>query len=179
MAKLNWQDEFAREGHRVFFSGQPFAMHCHHYNINLQKTLEDTLGEEGIQLIFRSAEESGFNNFRNLVDQFSYLRTVKSKLEMAATMYQNYGLGVIHLQNIDMGGGRIISPSSHHVTGWLAKHGRRKTPGCHFTRGWVAGVLAVIFDKPKGHYHMDEMHCKMVGDPECVFQVTAHGDRRK
>ncbi len=179
MAKLNWQDEFAREGHRVFFSGQPFAMHCHHYNINLQKTLEDTLGEEGIQLIFRSAEESGFNNFRNLVHQFSYLRTVKSKLEMAAAMYQNYGLGVIHLQNIDMDGGRIISPSSHHVTGWLAKHGRRKTPGCHFTRGWVAGVLAVIFGKPKGHYHMEEMHCKMVGDPECIFQVTTHGDRRK
>ena len=179
MPKLNWQDEFVREGHRVFFSGQPFAMHCHHYNINLQKTLEDTLGEEGIQLIVRSAEESGFNNFRNLVDQFSYLKTIKSKLEIAATMYQNYGLGIIHLQNIDTDGGRIISPSSHHVTGWLAKHGRRKTPGCHFTRGWVAGVLAVIFYKPMGHYHMDELHCKMVGDPECVFQVTVHGNRRK
>jgi len=179
MAKLNWQDEFVREGHRVFFAGQPCAMHCHRYNINLQKTLEDTLGEEGIQLIIRSAEESGYCNFRNLVDQFSYLKSVKSKLEMAATMYQNYGLGVIHLQKIDMSGGRITSPSSHHVTGWLAKHGRRKTPGCHFTRGWVAGVLAVTFDKPMGHYHMDEVHCKMVGAPECVFEVAAHGNRRK
>ena len=147
-------------------------MHCHHYNINLQKTLEDTLGDEGIQLIVRSAEESSFNNFRNLADQLAYLKTVKSKLEMAASMYLNYGLGIIHLQEIDMAGGRITSPSSHHVTGWMAKHGRRTTPGCHFTRGWIAGVLAVIFDKPVGHYQLQETHCKMVGDSECVFLVS-------
>ena len=172
MEKLNWQDELVREGHRVFFSGQPFAMHCHHYNINLQKTLEDTLGEEGVQILIRSAEESGYANFRNLVDQFSYLRTIKSKLEMAAAMYQNYGLGVIHFQKIDIHGGRIISPSSHHVTGWMAKHGRRKTPGCYFARGWIAGVLAVVFEKTMGFYRLDEVHCKMVGDPECVFLVS-------
>lgn len=172
MQKMNWQDELVREGHRVLFSGQPFAMHCHHYNINLQKTLEDTLGKEGVQILFRSAEESGFANFRNLVDQFSYLKTNKSKLEMAATMYQNYGLGVIHLQKIDAEGGRIVSPSSHHVTGWLAKHGRRDTPGCHFARGWVAGILAVIFDKPLGYYSIEETHCKMMGDKQCVLQVS-------
>lgn len=172
MEKLNWQDELVREGHRVFFSGQPFAMHCHHYNINLQKTLEDTLGEEGVRIMLRSAEESGFSNFRNLVDQYSYLKTEKSKLEMAATMYQNYGLGVIHFQHIDHTGGRIVSPSSHHVTGWLAKHGRRKTPGCHFTRGWIAGILAVIFERPLGHYLIEETHCKMKGDRQCVLQVS-------
>ena len=30
-------------------------MHCHHYNINLQKTVEETLGDEGIALLFGEA----------------------------------------------------------------------------------------------------------------------------
>ena len=50
MTAFNWQSELARDGSRVFVAGLPVAMHCHHYNINLQKTLEDTLGDEGIQL---------------------------------------------------------------------------------------------------------------------------------
>ena len=45
---IDWRSDLAREDHRVFISGLPIAMHCHHYNINLQKTLEDTLGEEGV-----------------------------------------------------------------------------------------------------------------------------------
>jgi hypothetical protein len=171
MALLNWQRELAREGHRVFFSGQPFAMHCHHYNINLQKTLEDTLGEQGIHLLFRSAEESSYQSFRNLVDQYPQIKTVKSKLEMAATVFQHYGLGVIHFQKISPSGGRIASPSSHHVTGWLAKHGRRETAGCHFNRGWIAGVLAAIYGQPLGHYLVEEQQCKMMRDPECIFRV--------
>ena len=172
MAILNWEKELSRDGHRVVFSGQPFAMHCHHYNINLQKTLEDTLGDVGQRLLYRSAEESSFHNFQNLVDHYSQIRTKKSKLEMAATMYQNYGLGVLHFQEIGAKGGRIVSPSSHHVTGWLAKHGRRDTPGCHFARGWIAGVLAVIYSKPPGFFGVEEKCCKMMRYPECVFDVA-------
>ncbi len=54
MAIFDWQKELTRKGHSVVLSGQPIAMHCHHYNINLQKTLEDTLGKEGIQLLYES-----------------------------------------------------------------------------------------------------------------------------
>ena len=52
MMLIDWRSDLARDGHRVFISGLPIAMHCHHYNINLHKTLEDTLGEEGVQLLF-------------------------------------------------------------------------------------------------------------------------------
>ena len=54
---INWRSELAREGHRVILSGLPIAMHCHHYNINLQKMLEDTMGEKGVHLLFKAAEE--------------------------------------------------------------------------------------------------------------------------
>jgi predicted hydrocarbon binding protein len=142
--------------------------------MNLQKTLEDTLGEEGVHLLFQSAEESNYLIFRYLVDQYSQIKTAKSKLEMAATLFQYCGLGVIHFQTIDISGGRIISPSSHHVTGWLAKYGRRHTPGCHFTRGWIAGIMAAIYDRSPGDYVVEETTCKMMRAPECVFNITVH-----
>lgn len=171
MALIDWKSELARKGHRVVLAGQPIAMHCHHYNINLQKTLEETLGDEGAHLLYRSVENAVFYSFKPLLEHYKKLKTFKSKLELASILYQNSGLGVIHFQDVKSSGGIIKSPASHHVTGWLAKHGRRDTPGCHFTRGWIAGVLESIFDHPVGYYSVDELECKMMRNHECVFDV--------
>ena len=174
MALIDWKSELVRKGHRVVLAGQPITMHCHHYNINLQKTLEETLGEDGVRLIFSSVESAVFHSFRPLLEHYKKLKTFKSKFEMASILYQNSGLGVIHFQGIKSNGGRINSPASHHVTGWLAKHGRRDTPGCHFTRGWIAGVLESIYDRPIGYYWVDEVECKMMRSYECVFDVKVN-----
>ncbi len=77
MSPLNWQRALGRDGHRVLFSGQPVAMHCHHYNINLQKTLEDTLGDEGVRLIVQSAEETIYSNFFALLKKYEPIKTLK------------------------------------------------------------------------------------------------------
>jgi hypothetical protein len=167
--KINWRSELAREGHRVILSGLPIAMHCHHYNINLHRMMEETLGEEGIALLVNSAEEVSYYGFKALLDQYKRIKTIKSKLELASTIYQNCGMGVIHFVRVNPRGGRIVSPSSHHVTGWLAKLGRRDKPGCHFARGWIAGVLAVIYGRSLGHYVVEEKRCKLTRSPECVF----------
>lgn len=146
-------------------------MHCHHYNINLQKTLEDTLGEEGIRLLFLAVEETNYRGLKSLFDQYKKIKTLKSKLEMVSILYQNCGLGIIHFKKVRPNMAHIESPSSHHVTGWLAKHGRRDTPGCHFARGWIAGALEAIYNRPLGNYVVEETHCKMKRDDVCAFQV--------
>ena len=171
MVSFDWKSELAREGHKVILSGQPVAMHCHHYNINLQKTIEDNLGRDAERLLFQSVEEASYMNFRHLIKQYPQIKTVKSKLEMAAILFQNCGLGVIHFNRIRPGGGCFESPSSHHVTGWLAKHGKRDTPGCHFTRGWTAGALEAIYRRPLGFYAVEEKHCKMMRADVCVFRI--------
>jgi hypothetical protein len=171
MVPFDWKRELDRRDHQVLLAGQPIAIHCHHYNINLQKTLEDTLGEEGIHLIYQSAEEAIYCSLKPLLAQYGEIKTVKSKLEMCAIMYQNCGLGIIHPQTINKNGGFVISSSSHHVTGWLAKHGRRDTPGCHFSRGWLAGALEAACGKPLGTFSVREIKCKMMRDNECVFHV--------
>lgn len=171
MVLFDWKSELAREGHKVILSGQPAAMHCHHYNINLQKTIEDNLGHEGIALLLRAAEEASHKSFQHLLEQYSQIKTLKSQLEMASVVFQNCGMGVIHFEEIRKSGGHVVSPSSHHVTGWLAKHGKRDTPGCHFTRGWIAGALEAIYDQPLGFYGVAEDRCKMMRDEKCVFLI--------
>ncbi len=168
---LDWRKELTRDGSRITLSGLHMAMHCHHYSINLQKMLEDTMGEEGVQLLFKSAEEATYQGSLSLMQQFHSIRTIKSKLELMATLYQNCGLGIIHFQRMNPKGGRVIGISSHHVIGWLAKHGRRETPGCHFTRGWIAGVMEVVFGLSLGTYRVEEEACKIMGDPQCHFIV--------
>lgn len=168
---IDWNKELARKGHRVILSGVPVAMHCHHYNINLHKMLEDTLGDRGALLLFKAAEEAIYTAFRSIMAQYKKIGTMNSKFELASTIYQNCGLGVIHFQKIGPKGGRIISLSSHHVTGWLAKHGSRETPGCHFSRGWIAGVLEAIYGRPTGTYSVVEKECKMMRNETCTFVV--------
>jgi hypothetical protein len=169
---INWPEKLARKGHEIFLSGLPIALHCHHYNMNLQKTLEASLGSEGGLLIYQAAEESSYASLTSFLRSHPRINTIKSKLELASTSYQYCGLGIIILTEIGPRGGRIVSPHSHHVTGWLAKFGKRENPGCFFTRGWIGGALAVIYNKPIGYYLVKEKECKMTLARECVFEVT-------
>ncbi|MDO8971678.1 MAG: hypothetical protein Q7U74_13380 [Saprospiraceae bacterium] len=177
---IDWQDKLKRIGNRVALFDIPIAMHCHHYNINLQKMHEDILGLDGIRLIFSAAEESTHSAFKIVLAEYPMIRSDKSKFELASSIYQHCGLGVISFQDAGPSGGKVVSPSSHHVTGWLAKHGLRKTPGCHFARGWIAGALEAIYDLPTGYFSVAEMACKMMRDPVCEFEVQLkrgqHGD---
>ncbi|MHA2500191.1 MAG: hypothetical protein ACXAEL_11545 [Candidatus Hodarchaeales archaeon] len=168
------RNELSRKDDRVTLIGVPIAIHCHHYNIGLQKALEDTLGKEGVQLLFRVAEEESYLSFQSFFRQYGQIKTIKSKLEFARAIFQNSGLGIIHFKRVRPNGGRIVSPFSHHVTAWLAKYAARKTSGCHFSRGWIAGVLEVIYDRPLGYYDVKEKSCKMKRDDDCIFLVKEH-----
>lgn len=171
MALNEWQKDLKRKGSKVVLLGLPIAMHCHHYNINLQSMLESALGEAGIELMVRAAEEASLLMFQKYFTRYNKIKTLKSKLELACTVYQNCGLGIIHFVKVTENGGEAISPASHHVTGWLAKHGKRDTPGCHFTRGWIAGLFNVLFQKPLGFYKVTEKSCKTMRKDACIFEI--------
>jgi hypothetical protein len=59
---INWPEKFARKGHEIFLSGLPIALHCHHYNMNLQK------------------EESSYVGFTSFLRHHPKISTIKSKL---------------------------------------------------------------------------------------------------
>ncbi len=171
MTFIDWATDLSRKGSTVSLSGVPVAMHCHHYNINLQNMLETTLGPDGVDLMYKSAEESAYLMLREYFRHYPRLRSRKSKIEVACSIYQNCGLGILYFVTLNEKGGKALSRSSHHVTGWLAKHGRRDTPGCHFTRGWIAGFCAMLYGRPLGTYNVTEHTCKMMRDEICTFEI--------
>lgn len=171
MQDIDWKSNLTRHGERIVIYGMPMALHCHHYNINLHKMLEDKLGDKGIQLLFYSAEESAFIGLRHVFNIYNQIKSAEYKLKIAAKIFQNSGLGILEFEEIGAEGGKAFSPSNHHVTGWLAKHGRRKTPGCHFIRGYIAGILEAVYSLPLGHYVVEETQCKMVEEGKCVFFI--------
>lgn len=165
------RNELSRDHNRVTLIGLPIALHCHHYNIGLQKALEDTLEEDGIELLFKASEKISYLSFQSFFNKHKQIRTIKSKLEFAGTIFQNCGLGTIYFRQVRPKRARVVSPFSHHVTAWLSKYAARKTPGCHFSRGWIAGVLEAIYNHPLGYYDVKEKSCKMKRDHQCVFLV--------
>lgn len=171
MQDIQWKANLTRHGERILIYGMPMALHCHHYNINLHKMLEEKLGDEGIELIFRSAEEAGFIGLSNVYNIFNQIKSSEYKLKIASTIFKNSGLGILEFTQIGPEGGEVISCSNHHVTGWLAKHGRRTTPGCHFIRGYIAGMLEAVYNLPLGHFIVKEKQCKMVQNEQCIFFV--------
>lgn len=158
---IDWPEKFARKDHELFLSGLPIALHCHHYNMNLQKTLETSLGSEGTLLLYKAAEESSNAGFTSFLKHHPKIVTAKSKLELASTSYQYCGLGIINFTKIGPEGGTVTSPHSHHVTGWLAKFGKRQNAGCFFTRGWIGSVLAAIYNQNIGYFSVNELEYKM------------------
>jgi hypothetical protein len=176
MVGINWKSELEREGHRVVLSGEPIAINSHYYNIYFQKMLEDNFAAEGAKIIYQAAEKASYTGFLSFIKQYRRLKTAKYKHEIAILIFRNCGLGVIHFQDINEQGGRIVTPVNHYAIGWLTIYGKRETCGCHFVRGWIAGVLEVIYNQPLGTYLVGEAECKMRGAKQCVFQISKGED---
>ena len=64
------------------------------------------------------------------------------------------------------------------LAGW-PNSAKGKLLAVFFSRGWIAGALAVIYDKHIGYYRVDELECKMALAQECVFEVTKSSVKTK
>lgn len=165
-----------RSGEAMLF-GQPMVFHCHHYNVVLQRTIEDPAYIDGKSLLVNAAEEVAFAQMRECFDQKPDRTLPQERLGIAARLFRDCGFGLIGFDRVDLDGGIVIAPFSHYAMGWKAKHGLRKTPACFFVCGFIAGAMEAAFDLEIGSYAVTETRCVAAGDEEDRFQVkrTGHG----
>jgi predicted hydrocarbon binding protein len=147
------------------------VFHCHHYNCHLQKTIEDAQIVDGKGIQINVAREVAFNQFSKAYSLHPELKTTKQKLDFAAELFQVQGFGKVVFTKIDETGGVVKVPVSHYAKGWVTKWGKRFTPVCLFNTGWIAGVLAAVYDKQRYHYEVTETDCIAVTSKECVYTV--------
>jgi len=148
------------------------SLHCHHYNCGLVKVLEEMEGVNARDIFIQAATEEFYINFKNYISNHLKRKTAIEKLEAASDLYRFMGFGRLNLSGLNKSGGIAFADSSYYVIGWLAKYGRRKTPVCHLTCGFINGILTAIYGQALGEYTVEEKRCMITGDDMCEFVVS-------
>lgn len=156
------------------FGGEPLIFHCHHYNLFLQMSIEETKKYIDVYpILIDSAQEVAYTHFKNLFLSCN-LPTVERK-EFVELHFKTAGFGLINLSEISKNGGSVSSPSEHYSYGWKTKWDLRREdePGVSFfTRGFLAGATEAIYDLPLGILETDQTKCLAKGDDTCEFYIS-------
>jgi hypothetical protein len=151
--------------------GVMVSLHCHHYNCGLVRALEE-MGVNAKEIIIQAATEEFYVNFKNYISNYLEGKTVGKKMDVAADLYRLMGFGRLDLSGLNEFGGVAYADSSYYVIGWLAKYGRRNTPVCHLTCGFISGIMKAIYGQTAGKYTVEEKNCMITGSDMCEFAVS-------
>jgi len=120
------------------------VFHCHHYNVFLQRSIDEALGADATAVQHDAAAEAARSMLSSIyaTDGGADLAT---RLERARAMFGSLGFGLAALQ-LDERGGQVRLVSSHYAVGWQAKFGPAQAPVCHFAVGYWRGALAAAMN---------------------------------
>ncbi len=154
-------------------AGAPAVYHCHHFNLFLDQTIDDALGNtDGRKLRFAAAREASHDFLRGL---FARLRptTPAEKIQLATETIAKMGHGRLSI-SADANGGTAVGEFLHYGYGWAQKYGHRvrcRTPQDAFAAGFAAAALEVTFDLPPS-VEAAETQCVAMRAPQCQFSLT-------
>lgn len=171
LSKFVFTKKFYPEKNLIEFEGSLISLHCHHFTCGLLKGLEELKEIDGLNLFVKTTEEVYHYFFSDYLKRHPEIKTIEDKLQVASEMYYAFGYGILDLSNLTENGGIAKARSSYYVTAWLAKYGRKYSPVCYFTCGFIAGILEVIFNKPLRTYKVKETDCLIIGSDYCKFEV--------
>lgn len=167
--------EFDHESNVMKLEGTGVSLHCHHYNCGLVKALEEMEAIDAQAIIIQAAQEEFHDNFARYIRNHLQDVPAGEKFRSAEELYRFMGFGRIDLSGLNDSGGRVYADSSYYVTGWLAKYGRRGTPVCHLTCGFLAGILSAVYERPLDAYCVEEVKCMISGEEHCEFLIAVKG----
>ncbi len=167
---------FDPQNNLMRLNGALVSLHCHYFNCGLLKALEEIPYIDGPEILREEATKQFYSNFKPLFDEIKHKVSPKMLLKNSAEIYRFLGYGRLRLDNLTRKGGTATADSSYYVVGWLARYGRRSTPVCHLTRGFIAGIMAVVFQTPPDRYVVKETDCMILGSKTCKFIVSEKKD---
>lgn len=163
--------ELERARNLISHSGRLIIINSDRYNVNLQKTVEEASFIDGPSVLVAAAEQVTAEQLKNYFSGRDDLLTPMAKLNSAAALFQTFGLGVIDFSKVGVNGGRAMVKESHFARSWNEQMGKRNTPCCHFTTGFLAGAVSVAYNKQPGDYTVKERRCASTGARQCEFDV--------
>jgi len=154
---------------------EPLVLHCHHYNIYLQTTLEDASGYLDVySILVDSSHEIVYGQFKQYFQDNPGL-SIEEKKAVVEDYFRFSGFGLINLSDANQEGGRVNSMSEHYGVGYKAKHGQRpanESGVSFFSTGFLAGAIEAIYDMPLGSIISKQELCVAKGDQYSEFILT-------
>jgi predicted hydrocarbon binding protein len=163
--------ELERARNLISQSGRLIILNTDRYNTNLQRTVEEASFIDGPSILTAAAEQVAAEQLKQYFTSNADLRSPASRLKSASALFQTFGFGAIDFSKIGFSGGRVIVKDSYFASSWLENYGKRNTPGCFFTAGFIAGAIAAAYEKTPGDYIARERRCISAGARQCEFDV--------
>jgi predicted hydrocarbon binding protein len=151
---------------RLVVGGEPMILHCHHYNVFLQRSIQDAEYIDSAPILVGAAAEVVFAQLTNLLSRTPDIAARKATVE---ALYRACGLGLIDLSALTDRGGEVRTRSTHYSIGWMEKFGRSRAPVAFFSTGFLAGALAAIYGLSPSDVQARQTACRSTGADEDVF----------
>ncbi len=154
----------------VDLGGRRIIAHCNHYNVFLQRTIEDGLKERASRLLIAAGMEAARNMLAGLEER-APSASASDCLERAARIFAEHGFGALDMGRLSERGGIATILRSHYAIGWRSRWGLRATPGCYFPTGYLAGAVAFASKLAPERVTATETGCYAAGADHCSFLV--------
>lgn len=137
------------------------VFHCHHYNVFLQRSIDEALGPDAAEVQRDAAAEASRGLLEGLYAKDGG-QPVAARLERARAMFGSLGFGLAELSPHEAGVG-VKLKTSHYAVGWQAKFGRAGAPVCHFAVGYWRGAVAAAMGLSPERVGGTERRCAACG----------------
>jgi len=173
MVKLELVHKFNPELKRHYFNNYQTVLHCHHYSTLYTQSAFyfNEVGFEGIDIFIKTAEEV-FGKFLKDYYQKHQIQNKEDRISIAEQYWKTVGMGIVEILSYEENGGKAVMEYSHIDEGWLKKWGGADKPVNLFTRGFLAGTFAAVFNKEFGSYKVEEVKSIVMGDDISEFQIS-------
>jgi hypothetical protein len=164
-----------------FLAGFPVVLHCHHFNLFLDQTIDDALGiEKGQQLRFAAARECAHPVLAAAAEQTG-ATTPAERLELARELFRYMGHGSLDVLAEKSGTGSATGEYLHYGFAWKEKYGqmvKRNDPADAFAAGFAAAAAEVAYSLPPASIVAEETECLAMRHPACSFALRPDGDSK-
>jgi len=154
----------------IDLGGRRIVAHCNHYNVFLQRTIEDGLKERAPRLLVAAGMEAARSMLGGL-ESNAPSESARECLERAVRIFADHGFGAFDMGQMTERGGTATILRSHYAIGWRSRWGVRSTPGCYFPAGYLAGAVAVAAKLAPERVTAIETECHAAGADQCTFVV--------
>lgn len=159
--------KFDEEHNYLEIGGEAMIFHCHHYIINLQRTILDADYIDSSRFLIGSAADAVYYQLKNLCKDLSL---EESKI-MAQDIYKTFGYGLINLQSMNENGCSLKTTKSFFSKTWEMKFGQNSKPVDYYTCGFLAAAYAVLYNKELKDINALQTTCMACGDENNTFEV--------